>query len=160
MKKGQAALEFLMTYGWAILVVLIVIGALAYFGVLNPNTFVSERCNLPSPFVCSNSVVKVSGPSLFAVTNSGGSEVKITGLKMIQTGSGETSDPECIFDGAATPVAIKSGETSTITTASCTFIDVGRGSKAKFNLELKYYATESGSSFEKTVKGDMVSTLN
>jgi len=28
-KKGQAAMEFLMTYGWAILVVLIVIGALA-----------------------------------------------------------------------------------------------------------------------------------
>ena len=35
-RKSQAALEFLMNYGWAILVVLIAVGALAYFGVLNP----------------------------------------------------------------------------------------------------------------------------
>lgn len=33
-KKSQAAMEFLMTYGWAILVVLAAIAALAYFGVL------------------------------------------------------------------------------------------------------------------------------
>ena len=33
-KKGQAAIEFLMTYGWAILMVLIAIGALAYSGVI------------------------------------------------------------------------------------------------------------------------------
>ena len=45
-KKGQAALEFLMTYGWAILVVLIVIGALAYFGVLDPKRFLPEKCEL------------------------------------------------------------------------------------------------------------------
>lgn len=38
-KKSQAAMEFLMTYGWAILVALIVISALAYFGVLNPERF-------------------------------------------------------------------------------------------------------------------------
>lgn len=31
--KGQALIEFLMNYGWAILVILIAIGALAYFGV-------------------------------------------------------------------------------------------------------------------------------
>ncbi len=43
-KKGQAAMEFLMTYGWAILVVLIAIGALAYFGVLSPERFLPEKC--------------------------------------------------------------------------------------------------------------------
>ena len=45
-KKAQAAMEFLMTYGWAILVVLIVIGALAYFGVLNPQNLLPEKCTL------------------------------------------------------------------------------------------------------------------
>ena len=44
MKKAQAAMEFLMTYGWAILVVLIAIGALAYFGVLKPEKFLPEKC--------------------------------------------------------------------------------------------------------------------
>ena len=47
-KKGQAAMEFLMTYGWAILVVLVAIGALAYFGVLSPDKFLPERCQGPS----------------------------------------------------------------------------------------------------------------
>ena len=41
-RKSQAALEFLMTYGWAVLVVLVVIGVLAYFGVLNPCRFYPE----------------------------------------------------------------------------------------------------------------------
>ena len=39
-------MEFLMTYGWAILVVLIAIGALAYFGVLNPGRFLPNSCTV------------------------------------------------------------------------------------------------------------------
>ena len=41
-----------MTYGWAILVVLIAIGALAYFGVLDPGKFLPSRCALPSGITC------------------------------------------------------------------------------------------------------------
>jgi len=51
-KKGQAALEFLMTYGWAIMVVLAAIGALAYFGVLNPSNFLPDRCVASTGFAC------------------------------------------------------------------------------------------------------------
>jgi len=35
-KKAQAALEFLMTYGWAILLVIVVVGALYATGMLKP----------------------------------------------------------------------------------------------------------------------------
>ncbi len=42
MKKGQAT-DFLMTYGWAILVVIGVIAALAYFGVLDPSKLLPEE---------------------------------------------------------------------------------------------------------------------
>ena len=52
MKRGQAAMEFLMTYGWAILVVLAAIGALAYFGVLSPDRFLPEKCVMPSGLAC------------------------------------------------------------------------------------------------------------
>jgi len=34
-KRAQAAMELLMTYGWAILVVLFAIGSLFYFGVFS-----------------------------------------------------------------------------------------------------------------------------
>ncbi len=49
MKKSQAAMEFLMTYGWAILVVLTAISALAYFGVLDPQRFFPSKCIIDSP---------------------------------------------------------------------------------------------------------------
>jgi uncharacterized protein (UPF0333 family) len=38
-KKGQSAMEYLMTYGWAILIVIIVAAALYALGVFNPATF-------------------------------------------------------------------------------------------------------------------------
>ncbi len=52
MKKGQAAMEFLMTYGWAILVVIAAIAALAYFGVLDPARLLPERCQFPAGMDC------------------------------------------------------------------------------------------------------------
>ncbi len=51
-KKSQAALEFIMTYGWAILVVLVAVGALAYFGVLSPDKFLPSKCTLQAGIGC------------------------------------------------------------------------------------------------------------
>ena len=48
-RKGQAAMEFLMTYGWAILAAIIAIGVLAYFGVFNPSRLVSGAAALNPP---------------------------------------------------------------------------------------------------------------
>jgi len=45
-------MEFLMTYGWAILVVLAAIAALAYFGVLSPEKFLPEKCILQPGIAC------------------------------------------------------------------------------------------------------------
>ena len=62
-KKSQAALEFLMTYGWAIMVVLVAIGALAYFGVLSPDKFLPNKCALPAGIACIDSEVRdIIGP--------------------------------------------------------------------------------------------------
>src|SRR3989344_7880527 len=62
--KGQAAMEFLMTYGWAILVVLIAIGALAYFGVLSPQKFLPKSCTVGPGFSCEDAIVTTTGVDL------------------------------------------------------------------------------------------------
>jgi hypothetical protein len=49
-KKGQAAMEFLMTYGWAILAAIIAIGVLAYFGVFSPGRLVGGSAIVSPPF--------------------------------------------------------------------------------------------------------------
>lgn len=48
-KKGQAAMEFLMTYGWAILAAIIAIGVLAYFGVFNPSRLAGSTAVINAP---------------------------------------------------------------------------------------------------------------
>ncbi len=65
-KKAQGALEFLMTYGWAFLVILIMIGALAYFGVLNPTKFLPERCNFGQEIKCQDFMINRTGDAVTA----------------------------------------------------------------------------------------------
>ena len=50
-KKGQSAMEFLTTYGWAILILIAVIGLLAYFGVFSNKQKACESILLSPPFV-------------------------------------------------------------------------------------------------------------
>jgi hypothetical protein len=59
-KKGQAALEFLTTYGWAFLVILVMIGALSYFGVLSPENYIPDSCNFGSVMSCSGAYAVTS----------------------------------------------------------------------------------------------------
>ena len=51
-KRAQAAMEFLMTYGWAILIVLVALAALFFLGVFNPRT--TNTCLVPAPFTCTD----------------------------------------------------------------------------------------------------------
>lgn len=74
--KGQAALEYLMNYGWAILVLAIVIGAIFATGVFNPNYLVVEECYLSSSFKC-NSYLTNTGLLHLNLTNTLGYPVKI-----------------------------------------------------------------------------------
>jgi len=69
--KGQAAMEFLMTYGWAILVVLAAIAALAYFGVLSPQKFLPEKCILEAGLACVNHKVETSQTTLILLNSFG-----------------------------------------------------------------------------------------
>jgi len=86
-KKSQAALEFIMTYGWAILVVLVAIGALAYFGVLSPDRFLPSKCTLQSGIACLDhkATKTVTGDQLTIVyQNSLGQDITIDRIQADQ----------------------------------------------------------------------------
>jgi hypothetical protein len=55
--KGQAAIEFLMTYGWAIFVIIIVLGALAFY--LTQFVSTTTFCATDPGFACNNIIVSV-----------------------------------------------------------------------------------------------------
>jgi len=96
-KRGQAAMEFLMTYGWAIVVVLAAIGALAYFGVLSPSKLLPDRTTFTAPLPnVDNAVVTLATHTVqIAFKNDKG--VDIT-LPMSATGTGNCN-------GDLTPIA-------------------------------------------------------
>ncbi len=58
MKKGQAAIEFLTTYSWAIMAVLLSIGVLSYFDLLSIDRYVSESCDTGSQIICRESILQ------------------------------------------------------------------------------------------------------
>lgn len=67
-------MEFLMTYGWAILVVLVAIAALAYFGVLNPARFLPSSCTIAPGISCDDHKIEAAQITL-VMTNGMGDDI-------------------------------------------------------------------------------------
>lgn len=84
-KKGQAAMEFLMTYGWALLVVLIAIAALAFFGLLNPSKFLPTKCEIAPGLTCMDYNAKTNNAD-----ESGGDYPNDVITILLNNGIGET----------------------------------------------------------------------
>ena len=53
-KRAQSAMEYLMTYGWAILIIAVVLGALYVLGVFNGTSFLGTSCVAGSGYQCTN----------------------------------------------------------------------------------------------------------
>ena len=105
-KKAQAAMEFLMTYGWAILVVLAAIGALAYFGVLSPDRFLPEKCTMPSGIACLD--FRYSGTAIeMVIQNSAGFDM--SGVSIAVNGTG------CNAADTTTQTTLTNGQKATYT---------------------------------------------
>jgi len=134
MKRGQAALEFLMTYGWAILVVLAAIAALAYFGVLSPDRFLPEKCTMPSGLACLDFRATATGVDVI-LQNSFGFDINTVVVTVNGTG--------CNI-AAAGPANLVNGNSGTYT-ATCT----PPSGKFKGDLIITYVNQDSGLSHTK-----------
>ena len=86
-RKGQQALEYLITYGWAFVVILITIGAFAYFGLLSPQRYLPERCDFGEQLICVDYVLQVdasdcpNGCVLLRFQNTFGENITVVGVK-------------------------------------------------------------------------------
>ena len=131
MKKSQAALEFLMTYGWAILVVLVAIGALAYFGVLSPDKFLPAKCTLQAGIACLDHKATATGVTV-RITNSLGFDIDTVSVR-----AGDCGDYP-ITAGSTGQATLANGGSFTYF-IPCTLI----GSKYNKQLNLSYRVTET-----------------
>ena len=142
-KRGQSALEYLMTYGWAILVVLAAIGALAYFGVLSPDRFLPEKCTLPSGVACLDFTGSASQVDL-VIQNSAGFDMQSTSVVVNSTSANFACTDS---DGDAT---LTDGEKDTFT---CTGLSLASG-KFKGTLSITYTNAQTGMTHTK--QGELI----
>jgi len=104
--KGQAALEYLMTYGWALIVIAIVVGVLVFI-VSSPAGNVVCNSNDPAKIMVKASQI----PGSFQSNATDIATIKITNL----TG-GNISSASCTATGAfLSPVAVADGCTTDLT---------------------------------------------
>jgi hypothetical protein len=76
-RKGQSAIEFLLTYGWAILGAMIAIGALSYFGIFNTQRYVSDTCYFGDQMSCEDYVIYQNGTAYVKLRNNFGVAIDI-----------------------------------------------------------------------------------
>ncbi len=131
-KKAQAAMEFLMTYGWAILIILIALGVLFYLGVFNPKT--PSTCIAAAPLSCTDikadsitqkitlvlgaSAVQSAKLTAVAVTTPTGLTCTLTPVAGIDL---STAAPTAITTNACTPTANFKKDAKLAGTATVTY---------------------------------------
>jgi hypothetical protein len=103
-KKGQAAMEFLMTYGWAILAAVIAIGVLSYFGVFSPGKYISNVVTVNQPFGTTQELAITTSEINFLLRNGGGSAADISSIDV--AGCGNYSTAFTIADGKSALVNV------------------------------------------------------
>lgn len=179
-KKAQGALEFLMTYGWAFMVILIMIGALAYFGVLSPAKFLPDRCQFGSPVVCKGEDYTLradtAGTIVANLINNFGSAIIVNSTNITTDYPDFCNNPDICFDldadnqCDATDIDLtgdedadelrwEEGVTRRLVVDCPKGDSFSVGDKAKFIIKMKWYPTTSSVTFAKDVRGEIYANV-
>jgi len=119
-KRGQVAMEFLMTYGWAILIILIAVGALWMLGVFSPK--VSTNCSIDAPFSCQD--INIEGDSV---------NLKIATGKGF---NGEINNVE--VDGQSCNLLVNELKSAKPTYTECTGLNLEEGGEVTGTIDISY----------------------
>lgn len=130
--KAQAAMEYLVTYGWALLALLVVLVALVSSGIFSASHFISDECSFQPNLACSPFILYSSESSStlqFYVQNGLGFPVKFVAVNATLASGGASPSPS--FSSGI----IKDGEKLNV---SATFAPLPRGSQQALYVQLYY----------------------
>ncbi|MGC8628956.1 MAG: hypothetical protein ACP5T4_01975 [Candidatus Micrarchaeia archaeon] len=111
-KKAQSAMEYLMTYGWAILIIAVVLGALFSLGVFSSSSFLGTACVPQSGFLCTNPILTTNTLTV-TVGEATGQQWNTVTFFVVPTGSPTPSSPDGYPSNTVSP--LYSGQQTTIT---------------------------------------------
>lgn len=109
-KKGQQALEYIVTYGWAFVVVLITIGAFAYFGIFNPQKYLPDQCVFGEQLACVDYLLTAvpgsSGTVSLKFQNNFGEDIVIWDVQTIEGYGGLVGSSVVITNGVISDAVV------------------------------------------------------
>jgi hypothetical protein len=82
----QSAIEYLSTYGWAIVILAVALSVLYALGVINPSTYAPHQCILSSGFTCLAYTMNSMGILRLNLQQSTPDPINITALACTQNG--------------------------------------------------------------------------
>jgi hypothetical protein len=144
-------MEFLMTYGWAILVVLAAIGALAYFGVLSPDKFLPEKCNFPSAsgLGCIDWTATTPGNISLVVKNGAGHDLEDLSITFTDTVAG--------CQNPSTPIDLGNGDQEIINIVCNSGSEFSSSNSFKSDVNISY--TNAATELAQVKRGDVIISL-
>jgi len=155
MKKGQAALEFLSTYVWALFALLAVIGILVYSGITDVSNKIPESCTFNSKTSCGAFYGLKNGSFAFEITNLQRAAINITNVSCSYT---EDYGNYLIN---LKPTTVKVGDSAVIfcnashTVPLNTLLPDVFSGKHKFQAKV-YYRFDEVEALPKVMSGDLV----
>ncbi|MCX6772283.1 MAG: hypothetical protein NTV88_00750 [Candidatus Micrarchaeota archaeon] len=90
--RGQAAMEYLVTYGWALLALFAVIAILISTGAFSSSNFAQKECTFQPGLPCSPFIIYTDGAATtiqFSVANDLGFPIKIKNMVYTTTNIGQ-----------------------------------------------------------------------
>lgn len=78
--KAQSSLEYLMTYGWAILIIGVVVAGLYALGIFNTAQFTPNLCVFPADFGCYSAPLFANGNILLNLEQSTSYPINVTAV--------------------------------------------------------------------------------
>lgn len=146
-KRGQASTEFLMTYGWALIGLGIVIAALVLTFSWRPEDSIPDSCTFTDSFHCVDAKLNDQGVLNVSLRNTVGSAINVT--KFLCTVENETLTSEL-------GMIVQSGETFYV---DCTLnTPYLPGEKVRLVPEVEY--VKESRSFPTTSEGNIVATVS
>jgi len=133
--KGQSAVEYIMTYGWALLILAIVIALIISSGIFSPSYLISEECNLGPKLPCRFFLSSEGGSTTIdmEIDNGFGYTIHITEIRMEMDTYGALSGV------SGMPQQLQSGETVQVS-AVLQGRELGSGSNQRIRVHLGYYS--------------------
>ena len=91
-RKAQSAMEYLMTYGWAILIIAVVLGVLFNIGVFNGAGALGTSCVAYSGFLCSSPILShTTGNLIVTIGQNTGTNWASANVVFVPQGGSTTS---------------------------------------------------------------------